>query len=88
MVTRAAGSVSRRLYVGKEVSKYARPGIYHEIPWLVEVVSAMTLFNGDTHTHARAQAETSLHASPSSATYRVKTLAPKENPRPNSGARG
>ena len=72
----------------KEVRKYARPRVYHEIPWLEEVVSAMTFCNGDRHTHARAQAETSLHSSPSSATYRVKTLAPRENPRPNSGARG
>lgn len=42
----------------------------------------------DKPTQARAQAEISLHSSPSSATYRVKILAPKENPRPSSGARG
>ena len=72
----------------KEVSRYARLYVYHVVPWLEEVVSVLTLFNGDRHTHARTQAEISLHSSPSSATYRVKTLAPRENPRPNSGARG
>ena len=42
----------------------------------------------DKLTQARAQAEISLLSSPSSATYRVKILAPKENPRPSNGARG
>jgi hypothetical protein len=59
-----------------------------EIPWLEEVLNDMTILKGDKHTHARAQAEISLHSSPSSARYRVMTLAPRENPRPSSGARG
>jgi len=76
------------VYAEKEVSIDARISICLEVPRLEEVLNDMTLSMGDKHTHARAQAETSLHSSPSSATYRVKTLAPKENPRPSSGARG
>ena len=65
----------------------ARVYICRKIPRLEEVLNDMTLFKGDKHTHARAQAETNLQSSPS-AMYRVKMLAPKENPRPSSGARG
>lgn len=42
----------------------------------------------DKLTHASTQADVSLDSSPSSATYRVRTLAPSENPRPSRGARG
>jgi hypothetical protein len=59
-----------------------------EIPRLGETFNDMSTFKGNEHTHPRTQAETNLHSSPSSATYRVKMLAPKENPRPNSGACG
>jgi hypothetical protein len=74
--------------VEKVVSIDARDRVCHEIPWLKEAINRPILLEEDKLTHAKAQADISLHSSPSSATYRVKTLAPRENPRPSNGARG
>jgi hypothetical protein len=42
IVTHAAGNVRRRLYVVKEVSRYARLYVYRVVPWLEEVISVLT----------------------------------------------
>src|SRR5260221_6783258 len=56
MVTHAAGSVSRRQYVDKEVRKYARPRVYHEIPWLEEVSVSWHFATGiDIHMRGHKQ---------------------------------
>ena len=66
----------------------SRVSVYGEIPRLEEALNEPIQFRDDKLTQASTQAEISLHFSPSSATYRVKTLAPRENPRPSRLARG